>query len=169
MKGVNLQQGEAELAAARRQSRALLWSVGTFSVFVNVLMLTGPMFMLQVYDRVLGSGSEETLLALVILMVFLYGVMGILDYARGRIMGRVALRLRATLDNRVFGAVMRRSALLPDASPIARTGSLRDLEAVQRLISAPVLLALFDLPWTPFFLFGIFIFHPWLGSMAPLS
>ncbi len=166
MRAPNLQQGTAELAAARRQSRGLILSAGIFSVFVNLLMLTGPMFMLQVYDRVLGSRSEETLLALVLLMVFLYGMMGILDYARGRVMGRVALRLRAALDGRVFGAVMRRSAVLQDTAPGARSGSLRDLDSVQRLVSSPVLLALFDLPWTPIFLLGIFVFHPWLGMLA---
>ena len=169
MQASNVQQGEAELAAARNESRGLLWSAGTFSVFVNLLMLTGPMFMLQVYDRVLGSGSEETLLALTILMVFLYGMMGILEYARGRVMGRVALRLREVLDGRVFGAVMRRSAVLPDAAPGMKPGSLRDLDSVQRLVSAPVLMSLFDIPWTPIFLLGIFIFHPWLGSLAVLG
>lgn len=167
MKASNLQQGQAELAAARRQSRGLLWSAGAFSVFVNLLMLTGPMFMLNVYDRVLGSRSEETLLALVILMVFLYGMMGILDYARGRVMGRVALRLRTALDSRVFGAVMRRSAVLPDTvANTQKPGNMRDLDSVQRLVSAPVLMALFDIPWTPIFLLGIFVFHPWLGTLA---
>ena len=58
--------------------------VGIFSFFANLLMLTGPIYMLQVYDRVLGSRSEETLIALSILVAFLYGIMGILDYTRGR-------------------------------------------------------------------------------------
>lgn len=166
MRATNSNQGAIELANARRQSRGLLWSAAAFSVFVNLLMLTGPLFMLQVYDRVLGSGSEETLLALVILMVFLYLMMGFLDYARGRVMARVASRLRATLDRRVFSAVMRRSALISDTAPGAKPGTLRDLEAVQRLVGAPVLLALFDMPWTPVFLLGIFIFHPMLGWLA---
>lgn len=162
----NQSQGALELGQARKQSRGLLWSAGAFSVFVNLLMLTGPLFMLQVYDRVLGSGSEETLLALVILMVFLYAMMGFLDYARGRVMARVASRLRATLDKRVFSAVMKRSALVSDTTPGAKPGSLRDLESVQRLVGAPVLMALFDIPWTPIFLAGIFIFHPLLGTLA---
>jgi PrtD family type I secretion system ABC transporter len=162
----DVQRGAAELAAARRQSRALIWSAAVFSVFVNLLMLTGPLFMLQVYDRVLGSGSEETLLALVVLVVFLFAIMGLLDYARGRVMGRVAARLRAALDGRVFAAVLRRAALVPDTAAMPRPGSLRDLEAVQRLVGSPVLLSLFDMPWTPLFLLGIFIFHPLLGALA---
>ncbi|MEM8581174.1 MAG: type I secretion system permease/ATPase, partial [Pseudomonadota bacterium] len=137
--------------------------VGIFSFFVNLLMLTGPIYMLQVYDRVLGSGSVETLLALSVLVLFLYSMMGLLDYARGRVMGRVAARFQARLDRRVFDAVVRKSALIQEDQP--ETG-LRDLEAVQRLMSSPVLMAGFDIPWTPLFIFGIWLFHPWLGSLA---
>ena len=155
--------GREELKHARRQSRALYWIVGVFSFFANLLMLTGPLYMLQIYDRVLGSRSEETLVALTLLVAFLYGVMGVLDHSRGRIMARVGARFQAALDRRVFDAMIRRSAVAPD--PAAQTG-LSDLEAVQRLISSPVLMAAFDLPWTPVFLIGIAIFHPWLGALA---
>ncbi|GAA6164360.1 type I secretion system permease/ATPase [Pelagimonas sp. KU-00592-HH] len=157
------QAGLDELRAARRESRGLYWAVGIFSFFANLLMLTGPMYMLQVYDRVLGSRSEETLIALSMLVAFLYGMMGLLDFSRGRIMGRVGARFQARLDRRVFDAVVRKSAVAPDAK--AQTG-LRDLESVQRLMSSPVLMAAFDIPWTPFFLAGIAIFHPWLGMLA---
>jgi len=159
----DVQRGRAELRAARRESRALYWVVGLFSFFVNLLMLTGPLYMLQVYDRVLGSRSVETLIALSVLVLFLFCMMGLLDYARGRIMGRVAARFQARLDRRVFDAVIRKSAVAPDAN--SATG-LRDLEAVQRLMSSPVLMSIFDIPWTPFFLAGIWIFHPWLGALA---
>ena len=97
-----LDAGREELRAARRESRGLYWVVGIFSFFVNMLMLTGPSYMLQVYDRVLGSRSVETLIALSVLVVFLYGMMGLLDYARGRVMGRVAARFQARLDRRVW-------------------------------------------------------------------
>src|SRR6056297_1937851 len=100
MSGQNIATGRAELRAARKESRGLYWFVAIFSVFVNLLMLTGPIYMLQVYDRVLGSRSVETLIALSVLVVFLYGMMGLLDYARGRIMGRVAARFQARLDRR---------------------------------------------------------------------
>ena len=155
--------GRDELIAARRQSRPYYWFVAIFSFFVNLLMLTGPLYMLQVYDRVLGSRSIATLIALSGLVVFLYGMMGILDYARGRVMARVAARFQAAMDVRVFEAVMRRSAVKPDE--LAATG-LKDLESVQRLMSSPVLMAFFDIPWTPFFIAGIFVFHPWLGVLA---
>ncbi|SLN28674.1 Type I secretion system ATP-binding protein PrsD [Roseovarius litorisediminis] len=155
--------GHEELRTARRESRKLYWFVGSFSFFANLLMLTGPLYMLQVYDRVLGSRSVETLIALSVLVAFLYGIMALLDYARGRIMGRVGARFQSRLDQRVFDAVIRKSAVSPDEQ--TATG-LRDLESVQRLMTSPVLTAMFDIPWTPFFLAGIWIFHPWLGVLA---
>lgn len=155
--------GLAELRAVRRQSRPYYWAVGLFSFFANLLMLTGPLYMLQVYDRVLSSRSEATLVALSLIVIFLYGMMALLDFARGRIMGRVGARFQAQLDDRVFNATLKRSATRTDET--AATG-LKDLESVQRLLSSPVLMAFFDLPWTPFFLAGIALFHPWLGILA---
>ena len=158
-----VRQGRQELRKVLGKSQPLLWAVALFSLFANLLMLTGPIYMLQVYDRVLGSGSEETLIALTMLVVFLYGVMGVLDYTRGRVMARVGARFQADLDRRVFDAVVRKSAVAPDVK--TQTG-LADLESVQRLITSPVLMAFFDMPWTPVFFAGIFIFHPLLGYLA---
>ncbi|MGB5862983.1 MAG: type I secretion system permease/ATPase [Sulfitobacter sp.] len=157
------QRGAQELRDVRKRSRRLYWTVGIFSAFANLLMLTGPLYMLQVYDRVLGSGSQETLVALSLLVVFLYSVMGILDFTRGRIMARVGAQFQEDLDRRVFDAVVRKSALAPDSTTNA---GLADLESVQRLITSPVLMAAFDLPWTPIFFIGIFVFHPFLGYLA---
>lgn len=157
-------QGRAELISARKQSRSLYWMVAVFSFFVNMLMLTGPLYMLNVYDRVLGSRSLETLIALSVLVAFLYGMMGIMDYVRGRIMGRVGARFQATMDRRVFAAVLKASTI-NKAAKQAATG-LRDLESVQRLITSPALMAVFDLPWTPLFFLGIFIFHPLMGLLG---
>lgn len=156
--------GLPELRAARAEGTGLLGSVFLFSIFVNILMLTGPLFMLQVYDRVLGSRSEETLVALFILVAALYGLMGCLDYARGRVLARFGARFQSSLDDRVFDAVLQR-ALLPKERGAPANG-LRDLEMVQTLFTSPVMLALFDVPWTPFFIAAIFIFHPVLGWLA---
>ena len=164
MRQTDRSNGLAELKAARRKSRALFWAVGLFSVFVNILMLTGPLYMLQVYDRVLGSGSEETLLALSVLVTFLFAMMGLLDYARGRVLARIGARFQEQLDERVFSAVLRANAR--GLGTVNTNSGLRDLEAVQRLLSSPVLTAIFDIPWTPVFLAGIFLFHPWLGYLA---
>lgn len=155
--------GLPELRSARRASRSLYWFVGAFSVFVNLLMLTGPIYMLQVYDRVLGSRSVETLVALTGLVAFLYGMMGILDFARGRVMGRAGARFQALLDRRVFDATLREASVDPNHK--TATG-LADLESIRRLMISPVLTAGFDIPFTPIFIAGIWIFHPWLGMLA---
>lgn len=157
-------RGRAELLNARSQSRSLYWMVAVFSFFVNMLMLTGPLYMLNVYDRVLGSKSLETLIALSVLVGFLYGCMGILDFVRGRVMGRVGARFQAKMDRRVFSAVLKATTL--NRAPREAATGLRDLEAVQRLITSPALMALFDLPWSPLFFLGIFIFHPLMGVLA---
>lgn len=142
----------------------LFGTVALFSACVNVLMLTGSLYMLQVYDRVLASRSEATLLALTALVAGLYGVMGVLDYARTRVSARIGTTAQARLDGRVFTAMMRRSVLATERSRPA--SGLKDLEAVQRFMSSPALFALFDMPWAPFFIFVIYAFHPWLGHLA---
>ena len=80
--------GGAEIRAALGESRRLFASIGLFSVFVNLLMLTGPLFMLQIYDRVLTSRSEATLVALIGIVAFLFLMMGLLDHARSRVLAR---------------------------------------------------------------------------------
>ncbi|MCK0168404.1 type I secretion system permease/ATPase [Jannaschia sp. S6380] len=171
MNKTDLLPGLAEIREARREGRALLWTAGFFSIFVNLLMLTGPLFMLQVYDRVLGSRSEETLVALFVLMGFLFLAMGVIDWARARLLTRMGAKFQASLDRRVFAAMLKRASTAQD-DPNADMDSmksgneLRDLEAMQRFFSSPVFMALFDIPWTPVFLIGISIFHPWLGGLA---
>jgi ATP-binding cassette subfamily C protein len=157
-------QGRDELAAARAEGRGLIAAVAIFSAFVNALMLTGPIFMLQVYDRVLGSRSQETLLALFGLVVALFAAMGLLDLARARIMSRLAARFQTRLDGRVFAAALARSTHDPGNAEAA--AALRDLEALRQFTASPVTIALFDMPWAPLFLLAVFIFHPWLGILA---
>lgn len=147
-----------------RSGKALLGPVIVFSVFVNVLMLTGPLFMLQVYDRVLGSRSQATLVALFGLVVALYVLMGLMDFARGRLMARTAARFRAGLDREIFDICLTKS-LDPKERAHSALG-LRYLDAVQGFLTAPLALALFDVPWTPLFIGAIFIFNPTLGWLA---
>ena len=130
----------------------LFWTIAVFSTVVNVLMLTSPLYMLQIYDRVIPSRSEETLLALTILVAALFGIMGVLDYVRGRLAARIGATVQARLDARVFNATLRRSVLSSERSRPA--SGLRDLEAVQKLAGSPVLFAVFDMPWAPLFIVG---------------
>lgn len=156
--------GMAELRAARRDHHGLLWSVGLFSVFVNLLQLTGPLYMLQIYDRVLASRSEETLVALSLLTACLFLAMAVLDHARARVLARIGAAIQGRLDARVFSAALHRRLLHP-SDPTAATAQ-RDLESVQRLYASPLLTALFDMLWTPVFAAAIFLFHPALGWLA---
>ncbi len=128
-----IREGRAELINVRKRSRRLYWFVAIFSSFVNALMLTDPLYMLNVYDRVLGSRSLETLVALSVLVGFMYLMMGILDYARGRIMGRIGAQLQTDLDERVFNAAM--TARTTGRAPAEAAIGQRDLQGVQRAIT----------------------------------
>ena len=136
--------GDREIRAALAESRRLLVACGLFSMAVNVLMLTGPLFMLQIYDRVLGSRSEATLVTLAALVAFLFLLMGVLDHARGRVLARVGARLQERLDPRVLRAILVRSVAPAERSRPA-TG-LADLEAIQRFASSSGALHLLRCP-----------------------
>ncbi|MEM6488146.1 MAG: type I secretion system permease/ATPase, partial [Pseudomonadota bacterium] len=156
--------GVAEMKAAMARSRSHFMSVLIFSIFVNLLMLTGPLFMLQVYDRVLASRSVPTLVALVVLVTFLYGMMGLLEYVRGRMLARAGARFQELMQHRVFVATLK-TAVSPNVRARPNVAA-RNLDAIRQLLSGPAPLAVFDVPWTPLFLAIIFLFHPYLGLLA---
>lgn len=160
-------QARSQTAQLRPAFKGLWAGVGTvalFSAIINILMLTGPIFMLQVYDRVLGSRSSSTLLVLFAITTYLFVLMGLLDHFRGRILARLGARLQTALDRRVLGASLRQ-AEHPHTSDQAAT-PLRDLGHIQSLFAAPALGAVFDLPWTPLFVALLFLFHPLMGWLA---
>ncbi len=160
--------GGKEIRSALAESRRLFFSIGLFSAFVNLLMLTGPLFMLQVYDRVLTSRSEATLVALAAIVAFLFLMMGLLDHARARVLARAGARFQSRLDGRVLGAILTRAGRSA-ASRSEPARGLYDLEAMQRFASGPGPFAFFDAPWTPVFLFALFTFHWLLGLLAVCS
>jgi ATP-binding cassette subfamily C protein len=141
----SIRQGKEELAQVRKRSRSLFIATGIFSVCLNALMLTGPLFMLQVYDRVLGSGSEATLIALFVIVGFLYLMMGLLDGVRSRVLTRIGARFQSDLEQRVFSASMRKSAIQQQQP--GKASPMDDLTAIQRFLASPVMAALFDLPF----------------------
>ena len=153
--------GVEELRSALNESRSAFVAIGIFSFFVNMLVLTGSIYSLQVYDRVLSSRSEPTLVVLTVLLVVLYAIMGVLDHMRGRIAARIGARFQAKLEMRVFRVVLDRTML--SSHGINTTTALRDLDSVQRALSSPAVFTIFDIPWTPVFVVIIFIFHPLLG------
>jgi len=159
-----LAKGRAEYRKAFWSARGLFIVAGVFSCFVNLLMLTGPLFMLQVYDRVLASGSQDTLWVLFLLVAGLFAVMGILDYLRGRILANAGARFQAMLDGRVFDGVMKRA--LNPAERTRPAAAMRDLESIQQFLSGNAPFAFFDAPWVPIYLGAIFLFHWMLGAFA---
>ncbi len=160
----DIKAGASELASFRRRSNSALMAAVLFSVFYNILMLTSPLYMLQVYDRVLISRSEATLIALSALAAFLFLIMGVLDHARTRVMTRIGARFQAELEERVLSASFRRLTVAPqDAAAHSAQG---DLDTMGKVWASPALMALFDLPWTPLFCAALFVFHPWMGWTA---
>ncbi|XUY29326.1 type I secretion system permease/ATPase [Agrobacterium sp. rho-8.1] len=140
------------------------FGIGIISGVVNLLALTSPIFMLQVYDRVLSSGSVPTLVGLAILAIGLYAIQAILDIIRARIL----LRIGESFDNRLSGKVHDAVVRLPLSSRMPGDGlqPLRDLDNVRGFLSGQGPTALFDLPWMPLYLGLCFLFHVWIGVTA---
>lgn len=153
-------RGRSELANLLAECRPAMRAAILFSVFVNLLMLTSPLFMLQVYDRVLASHSVETLAALMLLVTVLFLILALLDLIRAQVMARVSARMQAQLEARVFTAAQQQT------DQGRRASALPDLEAISRFYASPGYLALVDLPWVPVFLAATALFHPWLGLLA---
>lgn len=151
------------LYAAFRSCQSAFVSAGLFSCMINLLMLTGPLFMLQVYDRVLASGSVPTLALLALLACGLFMFLGGFEVIRSRITSRIAGRVDEQVHAPLFAAVIEHSVR---ATPNMRAQPLRDLETLRQFLSGPTPGTLFDLPWTPIFLAIIFLLHPYLGYFA---
>lgn len=160
-----MKDGAAQtVAAALRRSRGLLIGVGLFSGVINVLALTGAIYMLQVYDRVLPSRSLPTLVALSMLMFALFFANGILDLVRTRIMTRIGLRVDEELREPVFDALQKQALLGSGGGDGLQP--VRDLDRIRSFLSGIGPTALFDLPWIPVYLFVIFLLHPLMGWFA---
>ena len=138
--------------------------VAVISGVINVLAMTGSLYMLQIYDRVLPSRSVPTLVGLTVLMIGLYLGFGLLDYLRTRIMGRIGLQIDQRLREATYKAVVR----LPLRARQSGDGlhPMRDLDMVRAFFSSAAPAALFDIPWMPVYLVLLFILHSWLGLLA---
>ena len=147
-------------------SRGALISVFLFSCIVNILMLTGPIFMLQVYDRVLTSGSVPTLLALSMIVLGLYLYYGFLEHLRARVMTRISRQFEERLRSRVFDTMAK---LALHKVPGIGGQPLVDLQTIRQFVGGPGPLAFFDMPWVPCYLLIIFLLHNWLGVAGLIS
>jgi PrtD family type I secretion system ABC transporter len=152
------------VAAALHDCRRAFWGVALFSAVVNILMLAGPIYMLQVYDRVLASRSLSTLVALTIFLVGAYAFQGILDLIRSRIVVRAAGLLDQRLGETVHHAVIALGARGGNATQAHQP--LRDLDQIRSFMTGIGPIAIVDLPWIPFFLAICFLIHPWIGYLS---
>src|SRR5713226_484287 len=162
-------QGSArsELAVALASCRGAFIGIGLISAMSNVLMLTGAMFMLEVYDRVLPSRSVATLIGLGILAGGLYVALGLLDLIRGRILARIGISLDEAMSARIYQTIVR----LPAIVGLRNDGAapMRDLDTVRTFLGGIGPVALFDLPWMPIYLGICFAFHFWIGMTATIG
>ena len=152
-----------DIKAALKSSKQGFMAAGFFSMFINLLMLTGPLYMLQVYDRVVASRSLETLLFLTLIMVFMFGIVGTLEWVRSRILVRIGNQLDQKLSQRVYSAMFE----LGIRSPNQRTSQpLSDLTSIRQFMTGNGLFAFFDVPWMPIYIGLLFVFHPAFGWFA---
>lgn len=144
---------QVTLAFVRRH----LWVVFAFSFLINLLMLTAPMYMLQVYDRVLTARSEYTLLFLTVLALAALGTLSLFDWLRARML----VRISCNFDQQLSPLVFSRSMLQGLGAQL-----LRDLDTVRNFLTGSTLISLFDAPWAPLYILAVYILHPWLGHVA---
>ncbi|WP_186380716.1 type I secretion system permease/ATPase [Yersinia mollaretii] len=140
-----------------------LWGIGLFTAVINLLMLAPAIYMLQVYDRVLASANTMTLLMLTILVLGIFVFIGLLEWVRSAVVIRLGTRIDMQLNQQVFNAAFA-SQLMGHKTPAAQ--ALNDLTALRQFATGNALFAFFDAPWFPFYLFVIFLLHPWLGALA---
>lgn len=152
---------KTDLQAALRACKGSFLSVGFFSLFVNFLMLVPSFYMLQVYDRVVGAGSESTLVMLTLILVLLLATMGSLEWVRSRIMVRISTRLDILLGGRLYDASFKQA--LYSGGMNASAQPLNDMTGLRQFLTGSGLFAFFDAPWLPIYLTVMFLFHPWYG------
>lgn len=148
---------------AMRSVRPALSAAIVFSFFINLLALSAPLYMLQIYDRVLSSRSIPTLLLLTLLLAFLYAVSASLETIRSKVLVRAGVAFDRDANPDVFRAVQR--ATIQSPSP-KHSQALRDLDSIREFYTGQGLIAFFDFLWVPLFLAAAFLLHPIYGYMA---
>lgn len=155
-----------EIADAIRTRTWVFWSIGIFTAFINLLMLVPSVYMLQVYDRVLPSRNEITLLMLTLIMLGMFAMMSLLEYIRSMVVICISNQLDMRLNTRVYTAVY--EANIKNGSSDAGQ-MLNDLTNLRQFLTGSALFTFFDVPWFPVYLSVIFLFNPWLGLFALLG
>ena len=153
----------SELKKSLLSAKKSFIMVGLFSMFINILMLVPPLYMLQLYDRVLGSRSQDTLIMLTLIVVVLFVTMGLLEVVRSRVLVRVGNKLDSMLSQRIFDNLFELERKAPGRSS---SMPLNDLTQVRQFMTGNGLFAFFDAPWMPIYIIVLFIFHPAFGFFA---
>ena len=161
----DLAGGAHPLRTALADNRALLVHAAVFSALLNLLYLAPTLYMMQVYDRVMPTGSRTTLILLSVATFSAIGSLSLLDWVRSRLLVHVSARLDARLAGPVLHALLRR----PNLSRVERSAAMRDFDTFRQSLAGPALLAAFDAPWTPIYLLVGFIVHPLLGVAGLVS
>lgn len=162
-----MEKKRTDLEAVLHACRSSFFSVGLFSMFINLLMLVPAFYMLQVYDRVVTSGSIPTLVMLTLVMLLFMTTMGALEWVRSRIMVRVSTRIDTLLGSRLYDASFKQA--LYTGGMQANAQPLNDLTGLRQFLTGNGLFAFFDAPWVPIYIAIMFMFHPWFGIVAILS
>ncbi len=152
-----------EIAETARICRRPILAVGFFSVFVNILYLISPIYMMQIYNRVLGSGNVDTLVLLTVVLIVTLAVMSLLDYVRSMLLVWVGRRIDVSLGTRTFDAQVK-AGCVPGRKASGQT--LRDLDSIRQFLTSAGVQAAFDAPWVPIYILFLFVLHPALGVMA---
>ncbi|MGL3608996.1 type I secretion system permease/ATPase [Rhizobium sp. G187] len=152
------------VALAIKRVRSAFVTIGAVNTATNILMLTSPLFMMQVYDRVLASRSVPTLVALSLLAIGLYLFLGVLELLRSRILTRVGQRIEEDLGDATFRAVMVLPLRMSRKEAVSQP--IRDLEQIRQFMGGPGPVAICDMPWLPLYIGILFLFHPLLGWLA---
>lgn len=161
-----MRSDEPSLSRILREARPVLIGVGGFSLAINLLMLASPLYMMQLYDRVLPSQSVPTLVALSALLLAVIAVIGAFEFLRSRIMVRLGTGLDRRLAPAVFDAIVDRE---PATAGQHRELPLQDLAQLRTFLTGPGLFAFFDAPWVPVYLLVITLLHPLLGAIATIG
>ncbi len=146
-----------------KATRPVFVTAIVFSFFINLLMFVSPLYMLQVYDRVLSSRNETTLVGITVIAAFALVVYALLEMLRSRILVRAGMLFDEKIASPIFGAVHRGNLRNPEGGHAV---ALRDVDVVREFLTGSGLLAFCDAPWTPIFLIACFVLHPWFGWMA---
>jgi PrtD family type I secretion system ABC transporter len=159
---INPHKKPDELSILLRSCSRYFLTAAIFSGAINLLYLAGPLYMLQVYDRVISSASEVTLVMLTIALLLTYIALAGLDAVRAKVLTRASIRLDQRIAARVMTAIIDRSASFGGA----RSQLLRDFDTFRQFITGAGIHAIFDLPWAPIYIVVIFALHPFLGAFA---